>query len=125
MMPRLGRASDRQFKIHVPRAKIRRAGAPGFAVVALLLMINGAYAGDPAGGLQLGRRWCASCHLVESGGIASDVAPGFPAIAHDPRTTPESLHAWLAKPHPPMPDLKLSRSDEDDILAYILSLKSN
>jgi hypothetical protein len=61
--------------------------------------------------------------LVEPGGVASDVAPAFPAIGRNPETTPESLHAWLARPHPPMPDLKLSRSEEDDILAYILSWK--
>ena len=53
----------------------------------------------------------------------SDAAPPFPAIGRDPTSTPEKLHAWLANPHPPMPNLMLSRQQEDDILAYILSFK--
>ena len=31
--------------------------------------------------------WCASCHLAQFGGIASDAAPTFAAIAHNPATT--------------------------------------
>ena len=90
----------------------------------LLLAPVVAAAADPERGLQLGRRWCASCHLVEAVGPASDAAPPFVAISMDPAITPERLHAWLTKPHPPMPDLQLTRSEEDDILAYIMSLKS-
>ncbi len=96
-----------------------------FALGTLPFLIGNAFAADPDHGLQLARHWCASCHLVESGGIASDAAPTFAAIAHNPATTEQGLHGWLAKPHPPMPDLKLSRDQEDDVLAYILSLKSD
>ncbi|NJO37736.1 MAG: hypothetical protein HC871_09095 [Rhizobiales bacterium] len=32
------------------------------------------------------------------------------------------LKAWLADPHPPMPNLSLSRLEIDDLLAYIESL---
>ncbi len=100
--------------------------APILAVGLFSLSIgaHSALAGDPANGLLLARSWCTACHLVEPGGKASDAAPPFGSIALDPATTPERLHNWLAKPHPPMPDLKLSRDEEDDILAYILSLKS-
>ena len=92
---------------------------------ALPVLMGNAFAADLDHGLQLARHWCASCHLVESGGTASDVAPTFAAIANNPATTEQNLHGWLAKPHPPMPDLKLTRDQEDDVLAYILSLKSD
>ncbi len=94
------------------------------SVILLLASVVAAAAADSERGLQLSRGWCASCHLVEAAGTASDAAPPFVAISKDPATTPERLRAWLAKPHPPMPDLQLTRSEEDDILAYIMSLKS-
>jgi hypothetical protein len=49
--------------------------------------------------------------------------PAFPAIGCDPTSTPTKLHAWLANPHPPMPNQMLSRQQGDDIIAYILSYK--
>jgi hypothetical protein len=33
------------------------------------------------------------------------------------------LRAWLADPHPPMPGLDLANQQEDDIIAYLMSLK--
>jgi mono/diheme cytochrome c family protein len=82
-------------------------------------------AGDPANGLQLARHWCVGCHLVAPGDIASasDSAPPFPEIAKDPATTPERLRSWLSQPHPAMPDLMLTRDQNDDLVAYIASLK--
>ena len=97
--------------------------APLLVATASLLRPGVALAADPADGLRLARHWCTSCHLVEPGVKTSDAAPPFPAIGRDPTSTPEKLHAWLANPHPPMPNLTLSRQQEDDIIAYILSFK--
>lgn len=74
-------------------------------------------------GLKIARTWCTSCHLVEPGGPAVDAGPPFSDVARDPGRTPERLRAWLADPHPPMPDLNLSRDEIDAILAYLESLK--
>jgi len=97
--------------------------APLLVATASLIEPGAALAADPADGLRLARHWCSSCHLVEPGVKTSDAAPPFPAIGRDPTSTPERLHAWLANPHPPMPNLTLSRQQEDDIIAYILSFK--
>ena len=102
----------------------RSVPALAAGLFSLSIGTHGALASDPANGLLLARSWCTACHLVEPGGIAPDAAPPFGSIALDPATTPERLRNWLAKPHPPMPDLKLSQDEENDILAYILSLKS-
>ncbi|MFO0998400.1 MAG: cytochrome c [Alphaproteobacteria bacterium] len=80
-------------------------------------------AGDAESGHALARQWCSSCHLVEPGTSGGDQAPPFESIANDPTRTPARLRGWLASPHPPMPDLKLSRTQIDDVMAYLESLK--
>ena len=82
-------------------------------------------AGDPVNGSQLARHWCANCHLVSHGDAASvsDSAPPFAEIAKDPAETPERLRGWLSQPHPAMPDLMLTRDENDDLVAYLTSLK--
>lgn len=104
--------------------KIQASKAFWPALAIVLLLFGKGMAQEPVRGLWLARYWCASCHRVEARGAASDPAPAFAMIGRDPTTTLEKLHGWLAKPHPPMPDLKLTRVEEDDILAYVLSLKS-
>ena len=112
------------FVTRADRARLRLTLAP-LAATLLMSLSWGAQAQDAEHGRVLARQWCASCHLVETGTPASDAAPPFATIAKDPASTPERLHGWLAAPHPPMPDLKLSREDEDDLVAYLLSLKAH
>jgi mono/diheme cytochrome c family protein len=82
-------------------------------------------AGDPVNGLQLARQWCASCHLVSpsDSASASDSAPPFAEISKDPTETPERLRGWLNQAHPTMPDLMLTSEQNDDLVAYLMSLK--
>jgi len=83
--------------------------------------------GDPANGRALAQRDCAGCHLVSDrqNGPAADGVPSFAAIARMPSTTELSLRAFMRTPHPPMPDLALSRQDMDDVVSYILSLRTS
>ena len=50
-------------------------------------------------------------------------APAFKTIAAMPSTTGRSLEVFLRTSHPPMPNLVLSASERDDVIAYILSLR--
>jgi mono/diheme cytochrome c family protein len=91
----------------------------------LILMPGAAWAQDVERGQELAVRWCANCHVV---GRTADAAsanglPTFPAIAASPRTTPESLRAKMTAQHGRMPDLSLSRRQQDDLVAYILNLR--
>jgi hypothetical protein len=43
--------------------------------------------------------------------------PAFQTIAR--ARAPDSLRAFLARPHPPMPPIDLSRADIDNLVAYI------
>ena len=47
------------------------------------------------------------------------VKPLTPAASH------KRAKRQLQSPHPPMPDLKLSRNQLDDVAAYILSLRKS
>ena len=77
-----------------------------------------------AEGHNLAGQWCVSCHIIEPAGTsASDVAPPFPKIAQDKRLTPQQLRIWLANPHPPMPNLSLTREEIENLVAYIGSLR--
>jgi mono/diheme cytochrome c family protein len=81
-------------------------------------------AGDPAHGADLAKRWCATCHLVGSDqNQANADVPSFAAIAHKSDFTPEKLAFFLLDPHPKMPNFPLSRTEADDLAAYIGSLR--
>ena len=81
--------------------------------------------GDAAAGRRLAGTWCSNCHLVEprGTGTAADAAPPFAAVARMPSTTEMSLRAFLRTPHHNMPDYQLSRTQTDEVVAYILSLR--
>jgi mono/diheme cytochrome c family protein len=90
---------------------------------ALLVLFSGAAAAaDAKKGAIIAKRWCAACHVVASDqkSASADVPP-FADIARR-RTDSKALAAFLADPHPKMPDMHLSRSEIDDIVAYIQSL---
>ena len=77
-------------------------------------------------GRDLGLKWCSECHLVarDQPNAPSDAAPSWYAIADNPSTTEAGLQAFFATPHKQMPNIMLSRQETDEIIAYILSLKS-
>lgn len=81
-------------------------------------------AGDVEAGRRLAGIWCSNCHLTGAGPQArtADAAPSFRSIARMPSQTALSLRAFLQTPHVLMPDYQLSREEQDDVVAYILSL---
>ena len=81
-------------------------------------------AADAGHGADLAKRWCASCHLVESGQKqASADIPSFAAIAAKSDFSPEKVAYFLLDPHPKMPNFPLNRTEAADIAAYIGSLR--
>jgi mono/diheme cytochrome c family protein len=97
--------------------------------VLLMLLTAAVFAADPAGadvgrGMALARQWCANCHIVgdnPSGGVPQG-PPSFGAIAHSGMTA-DQLRAFLSDPHGAMPDLALSRTEIDDLIGYIETLR--
>jgi mono/diheme cytochrome c family protein len=108
------------------KAAARGRAARVLAALAVLLPAAAAAEGpgEPRRGIALARNWCTGCHVVEPGGRGADAAPSFMAIASDTKRSPGALRAWLTQPHPPMPNMNLSRAEIDDVVAYLQSLKS-
>ena len=84
-----------------------------------------ALAGSAENGRLLASHWCTECHITapQTSGTAIDSAPPFMQIANTQGRTPGYLRAFLANPHPPMPNFNLSRVEIDDFVTYILSLR--
>jgi mono/diheme cytochrome c family protein len=79
-------------------------------------------AGNPLIGRQTAITLCASCHQVV-GEKRLGGPPSFLDIANMPSTTALSLKVFLRSSHKEMPDLIISNSDTDDLIAHVLSLK--
>jgi mono/diheme cytochrome c family protein len=94
------------------------------ATVVLVAGVAQSYAANAQHGLDLAKRWCASCHVVspDQQSASADVPP-FATIAQSPNFNTKAIGYFLLDPHPKMPELPLSRAAADDIGAYIQSLK--
>ena len=82
--------------------------------------------GDPAKGLEYARAICSECHAVERSVAQSPNrnAPTFVSVAETRGMTGLAIRAWLQSPHPTMPNLLVKPEDRDNLIAYILGLKS-
>ena len=104
-------------------------------ILALFLFISARSAGgqglprpapDTGNGRRLAETLCTSCHIVSAQGSGPAIAgvPTFHAIASHTGQTPERLAGAIIIPHPPMPSVALTNAELRDIVAYILSLKT-
>ena len=82
--------------------------------------------GNVGQGHMVAEQICAQCHAVEPGQTHSpnSAAPAFPEIATSPGLTATAIRVWLQSPHPTMPNIVLNNTEKDNIVAYLLSLKS-
>jgi mono/diheme cytochrome c family protein len=93
------------------------------ALLTAALAQDPAHAADPANGKRVAERWCASCHLVSPDQRqASADAPAFAVIGRQPDFDAGRLALFLLAPHPPMPNMALTRDEAAEIAAYIRSL---
>ncbi len=104
-----------------PRRAIGR-----ISVLALLLAVPfvAQAAGTPSEGEAIARLWCSGCHIVAADQVVGRTdLPTFPTIAMRSPDAITALAAFLADPHPPMPNMSLTREEIRNILAYIESLR--
>jgi mono/diheme cytochrome c family protein len=81
--------------------------------------------GDARQGRALAQTACAACHAVEKGRPSPHVdAPAFPAIANMRGMSARALTVALQTSHKTMPDLVLGDDETRNVIAYILSLRS-
>ncbi|MFM8647552.1 MAG: c-type cytochrome [Methylocystis sp.] len=93
-----------------------------YTLLPIMGVLSPSWAGDVRHGEIIAQRWCAACHVVvpDQSGAWAD-APSFSDIARR-RVDKDALAHFLIDPHPPMPDMHLSRQEIDDIVSYIRSL---
>jgi mono/diheme cytochrome c family protein len=106
---------------------MKRLVAVCVAIGSILLPPSIAAGQDFTRGRDLAVRWCSGCHVVDrSPATASaDGVPTFPAIAAKGDVSTDHLRAAMNPTHGRMPDLALAKRDQDDLAAYILSLRRN
>lgn len=82
--------------------------------------------GDPVAGRIFAERECGDCHDIsrEGGDYPLNPAPSFLDVATQRSTTALSLRVFLRSTHREMPDLILTQREQDDVIAYILSLRT-
>jgi mono/diheme cytochrome c family protein len=91
----------------------------------LLLMPAAGSQAELAAGKLLADKWCAECHGVRPNRLGLNLsAPTFSDLADEPSITEYSLRALLRSPHETMPQIILTPDQTDDIVGYILSLKT-
>ena len=81
--------------------------------------------GNAAAGLEYAQKFCADCHTVEEGTVMlfTDV-PSFQEVADTKGMSARALVVWLTTSHPNMPDIIIPPDDIDNVVAYIMSLRT-
>jgi mono/diheme cytochrome c family protein len=97
--------------------------------LAIILMASGVTSSgraDSRRGEWFAEKWCSQCHAINPNQIsANPSAPRFSDLAASPAISDASLRAFLrTTPHWSMPKLKLKSNDLNDVIGYILSLRS-
>ncbi|MGP9822244.1 c-type cytochrome [Salinarimonas sp. NSM] len=110
------------------RSRLRALAPPAVALGVLAAVVGHstsvpATAWDVAEGRAIAERWCASCHLVSPDqATAMDGVASFREVAERGPLGDGGLEAFLADPHPVMPDMSLTNREIADLTAYIDSL---
>jgi cytochrome c len=81
---------------------------------------------DPKIGHDLARRLCTGCHNVDTETRTTTIfvdVPTFTAIANRPGQSAEAVAGAIVLPHPPMPHVRLTRTEIANLSVYIMSLK--
>lgn len=107
------------------RVKTTRVLALGLLFASAHMTFAQERGGDAGSGLAYAQQACASCHAVRKGDRTSPnpLAPSFEATANTTGVTALSLATHLRSVHESMPSFTLSANAQDNVIAYILSLK--
>ena len=75
--------------------------------------------------MEYAKRVCADCHAVEADTVMlfTDV-PRFQDVADTEGMTARALVVWFTTSHPSMPDIIIPPNDMDNVVAYIMSLRT-
>jgi cytochrome c len=81
---------------------------------------------DAKTGKRIAEKLCVGCHIVGAQAAGASVAadvPSFARIANMPGQSVQGIAGAIVVPHPPMPQIQLTREEIGDVAAYILTLR--
>lgn len=95
-------------------------------LMASALAVRAQEVGDARAGQAYAQKVCGECHAVLAN---QDVSPNgkatpFRVVANTPGMTGTAIAVWLRTPHPTMPNLIVKDDDLDNLVAYILGLRT-
>lgn len=113
-----------------------RAAVPLLAAAVAVLLAGCALLPSPERqGREIADRWCSECHRVSSdqpsGSRPGHIlpppmhAPSFMEVANRPGVDAASLRRFMTELHLPMPTFRLSETEREQVIRYILSLKES
>jgi len=73
--------------------------------------------GDAPRGRLVAEKKCIKCHAVQNG--VPSRAASFPEMSTHAKLTNDALHKLLSRLPHPMPPIKLSRQEREDLIAYL------
>jgi mono/diheme cytochrome c family protein len=83
---------------------------------------------DAKTGEVIASKLCSGCHIVGAGAASASMpadVPTFMEIANKPEQTAEAVAGRIVIPHPPMPQIELTRQEIGDVATYIMSLRKD
>jgi len=118
-----GTHAKRRIALPTEGQKSMRAAMLSAAAVAMTTQVLAQdVGGDIAAGRRIADQWCSTCHQIDAAS-SGRLAPTFPKVANLPSTTALSLKVFLRTSHETMPNVQLTQSETNAVVAYILSLK--
>jgi mono/diheme cytochrome c family protein len=95
------------------------------ALTALSIPAAAVELGNKEAGHAYAEKHCSGCHAIDKDAtlLFSDV-PSFQEIADTQGMSPQALVVWFQTSHPNMPDLIIPPDDMDNVIAYIMSLRT-
>src|SRR5947209_4686864 len=101
-----------------------RLGVVGLVTFAVVAANSPSFAADAAKGADLAQRMCVGCHVVGTTAVGpvQQGPPSFRAVGQSQKSA-DQLKAFLANPHGVMPNFSLTRTEIDDLIAYVQTLR--
>ena len=80
---------------------------------------------DAEAGHAVARRWCASCHQVDSEDPANGVASSFQMMAKTNQYETGWMRSWQHDPHPRIQGVVFTKFQIDALTAYLKSIRAD
>lgn len=118
------------------RAATSSASALSLLSIAVVVAVGGCSTSrdDALQGRTIADQWCAECHRVApdqpSGSRVGHIlpsrldGPSFMSVAIQPGIDAKELRRFMSELHPPMPIYRLNADEQESVIRYILSLRS-